>query len=601
MKTTARFDVLRERTLSEVFTLKNLKAVWASVVRQQLRSFDVQDLHDYFDFSLNIESRAREIRNLILNGQYAASPPLVYRLEKKFGICRHLMIPSPGDALVFQIITEHIANELAAVTPSEKAFYSRDKHQLKLPHQLSTASAYPWFVLWPLFQKEILKFSRNKDYLVVTDVTNFFDSIGLRELRHIVSARVKVDEVILDLLFKIIEQLTWVPDYLPSSLRGLPTINLEAFRLLAHVMLFEIDEILLARARGNFVRWMDDINFGVDSRDDAHLLLGEINDVLKSRGMALNLSKTRIYTSSEAKEHFLFDQNQRLNKFEKLRRRSKKFPSERRRFLRDFRDHLQQKHLRNWDKVTKRFFTIAGKHKLSSLHKECGKLFTDHPDVRPAILRYMLSLGYSPTLAELTLDLLSKTRRHDDVSLLALVRFVVQLEVPRTPGGRDFIEEVSAFLAEPETNFDFLSSLTFSAKYQPPSEILNLIHNESARWKDQQFMARQVVSVLPRILPSNKNGVKMLEEQVTSGPRDAASVAISVLSLHSTSRLRKRVISYLNPPEIHRPYPLQKFLMLNALLSSPTLSPSEKAKLDVLRNVTDPWYRYWLEPEGLLE
>ncbi len=316
MKTTARFDVLREKMLGKLFTIKNLTSVWRGVVRAQMRQLDILDLHDYYDFNFNIENRAKEIRNQVLKGQYKSASPLIYQLEKKFGICRHMMIPSPSDALVFQTITEHLAPLVKDATPTDKAYYSRDKHQLKLPHELQTGSPSPapWFVLWPEFQKDIMKFSTDHEYLVVTDVTNYFDNIGLRELRHIVSSRIKADEVVLDLLFKIIEQLSWVPDYLPTSLKGLPTINLEAFRLLPHMMMFEVDEILDSMTEGSFVRWMDDIDFGVDSIDRAHEVLGGVNDVLKSRGLALNLGKTAIYTAVEAKKHFLFEENQYLGK-----------------------------------------------------------------------------------------------------------------------------------------------------------------------------------------------------------------------------------------------------------------------------------------------
>jgi hypothetical protein len=85
-----------------------------------MRQLDILDLHDYYDFNFNIEDRAREIRNQVLKGQYKASPPLIYRLEKKYGICRHIMIPSPSDALVFQTITEYLAPLVKEATPTEK-------------------------------------------------------------------------------------------------------------------------------------------------------------------------------------------------------------------------------------------------------------------------------------------------------------------------------------------------------------------------------------------------------------------------------------------------------------------------------------------------
>ena len=64
MKTTARFDVLRERTLKKLFSIKNLTSVWRGIVKSQMRTLDIIDLHDYYDFNLSIEDRAKEIISL---------------------------------------------------------------------------------------------------------------------------------------------------------------------------------------------------------------------------------------------------------------------------------------------------------------------------------------------------------------------------------------------------------------------------------------------------------------------------------------------------------------------------------------------------------
>ena len=164
------------------------------------------------------------------------------------------MLPTPTDALILQTIVENLAPALLKSSPTKQAYYSRDKHSLKLPHEIKIANDYSWLARWKKFQKDILKFAKDYPYLVVTDLTNYYDNIGLRELRHVISSRVKTHETVLDLLFYIVEELSWHPDYLPTSLKGLPTINLEAFRLLAHVLLFEIDEVLKERTKNSFVR-----------------------------------------------------------------------------------------------------------------------------------------------------------------------------------------------------------------------------------------------------------------------------------------------------------------------------------------------------------
>src|SRR3954447_11410079 len=103
MKTTARFEIERQKQLSIVFTRAKLVSTWKDLVRQQLRRQAVTDLHDYYDFHSTIDAQADVIIERVLSGHYRAEPPIIYKLEKKFGICRHMMIPSPADALVFQV------------------------------------------------------------------------------------------------------------------------------------------------------------------------------------------------------------------------------------------------------------------------------------------------------------------------------------------------------------------------------------------------------------------------------------------------------------------------------------------------------------------
>jgi hypothetical protein len=609
MRTTARFSVIRKRDLSNLFTTQNLSTIWRDIVRTQMRSLSIVDLHDYHDFSANIKERAEVIRNRILKAQYKASSPLIYRIEKRYGVCRHIMIPAPSDALVFQTITEYLAPLLKKTQPTEKAYYSRDKHVLKLPHQFQQ-TRYPWFILWPKYQKEIWKFTDDCDYLVVTDITDFFDNIGLRELRHIISStissKVPVKEVILDLLFNIIEQLMWVPDYLPTSFKGLPTINIEAFRLLPHIMLFEVDQVLDKRAHGNFVRWMDDINIGVSSKDEAHSLLGTINEVLKSRGLALNLSKTDIYSAAEAKAHFMFDENTYLDQAKKMDPSAPDFPSKKAEFIAHFRSHLKKSNLKHWDKVTKRYFNIARLHKITGLLRYTYNLFLDNPSIRDSIILYLRDLGFSKRRAKIIINLLNDVKRYDDVTLYDFCRLATDMEIPRTKTGNEFINAVNGVLATAKSDFDLYCHIWFMTKYGEPHKLMSLIVNTIERWRNEQFLARQVVSVLPRLLRFNEEYVmRLLNEQMTAGPRDAASVATNIHSLLEIERLSdhsKYLSQYLFPPKRQRPYPLPKYLILTSALSSQSLKLAEKRRISgkVKEYITDPWYLYWLKKSALV-
>ena len=95
------------------------------------------------------------------------------------------------------------------------------------------------------------------EWVVVTDVANYFNSIVHSHLRNQLAALPDVTEAILHLLFRVIPAVSWKPDYLPLPPHGLPQVQFDAPRLLAHVYLYEADVFIAAQTAGNFVRWVD--------------------------------------------------------------------------------------------------------------------------------------------------------------------------------------------------------------------------------------------------------------------------------------------------------------------------------------------------------
>lgn len=120
---TERFRQLRKEALSGILTKEAATTVWRKIVRDQLRSLDIRDIYDHYDFNFNIEDRVLAIQSDILNGTYKTSAPLIYRIEKKFGVCRHMVVPTPVDALVLQVLVESLSEEILKKQPSENAYY----------------------------------------------------------------------------------------------------------------------------------------------------------------------------------------------------------------------------------------------------------------------------------------------------------------------------------------------------------------------------------------------------------------------------------------------------------------------------------------------
>ena len=600
--TTARFELERRRQLKKLFSGPRLTDLWRKLVRDQMRTFDITDLHDYYDFNCAIEARVTSIIERVLAGQYRAEAPLVYRSEKKFGVCRHLLIPAPSDALVFQLLTDALHSPIIRSQPSKGAFYARSRHAMRLPHEHQEARSYPWFILWPKFQTEIWKFSKAHPFLVTTDLTNYFDNIGLRELRHVISAIVRTKEVYLDLVFSLIEDLSWSPDYLPRSQKGLPMINIEAPRLLAHALLFEVDFVLKKRTGNNFVRWMDDINFGVADRRSANVILGEVSDVLKSRGLALNMAKTEVMTSREAMFHFMFRENLRLSAVQKRAKRLKRLQARRRlgrRVGTELAQHLKICKARNRDKVTKRYLTILGTLGVPMALARAREIYVREPSLRSSVLYYLARLPFSRSVGTTFTQLLEKTDLYDDATRFGLVAAVVKWEVPRSALGRKFVDDVKIKLDKTAKTspFDWLCLLAFLAKYGEAHEVLSVAQAAKSVGAKEPFFARQRMAVLTRGLGINRKSVlSQWRTETSTGYSDSASVATNLLHFSSDAfpAARNRLYPYLFPTKEQKPYPLPKFLLLCALASAEAELGKKLKRPEVGAHVRDPWYRHWL-------
>lgn len=597
---TERFHKLRKQELADVFSKQNIAKVWRQIVKDQLRRVDILDIYDYYDFNYNIDSRALLIRSNIFNGTYEASKPLIYRIEKKHGVCRHLVIPQPIDALILQIITEKISAEILENQPSENAFYSQDKHNLRKPHEIEEYGQN-WRGLWKKMQKQIYKFNDEKELIVVTDLSNYYDSIFIPELRKIITGYVKNNEVLLDILFKLLESISWLPDYLPYVGRGLPTTNLEGVRLLAHSFLFELDKILKETSNDSFIRWMDDIVIGVNTRVEAIETLSSSSDVLKSRGLALNLSKTNIYSAKEAEFHFLIDENAYLDKidFDKhikdgINEISKELNTR-------FNQHLNKNQsAKYYEKISKRYITAFSKLNSKRILNQVPKLFNENPGIRQNLLYYLSSLGYNKRTSEIVLKILKELKLYDDISLFNICKILTDWNVPISQDGTDFISniesEIKAFSAKRKSPFDFYCLLWLKSKYSHPEDLFLFIGKYENIWKSHPFLRRQTTSIMARLLLYKEDSVrKMLSLQIATSEPQVVSVATTILSFKNNVTIEGKVKMYLFPKSKPRIYPLQKFLVLCSFLNSEIYRNDPDIQKNIKEYIKDEHYRKWIE------
>ncbi len=597
---TARFRQLRKKSLSKIFTKKKIEDTWRQVVRAQLRDQEIKDLYDHYDLNYNIAEKAVGIRTNILSGSYKSSRSLVYRLEKKLGICRHMIIPQPVDALVLQVLAGEIATSIIKKAPSKKAFFSRN---LPKPPSLSdpgVISSYDNFSkLWIKLQEVIYSFTTHKKLIVMTDLSNYYDSINVDELKKVLLSCIKKDEVLIDLLFSIVKDISWQPDYLPYTGRGLPTSNLEAIRLLAHMFLYEIDAVLKSKSKDFFTRWMDDIVVGVDNHKQGTEIVSSVSDMIKSRGLALNLTKTSILDSKTASYHFQFKENKFLSnvKIPKKEAAIKKLALK---LLARFKKHKEDTKPKSWEKITKRYITLFGKMKSDLFLKEFVDLYVNNPGVRTNLLIYLNNLEYNSKTSSKLKNVLLKIDIFDDISLYQICYLLTQWQIPAKKYNELFLFEIEKHITnitfKNKAPSNFYSLMWFRAKYSKPDTLLNFLIKYENFWQADHFLKRQATALFSRLYLVDPQKVNtMLSAIASSGDNSSTFLANQILRFSNITTLEPKIHLYLFPTHKQKIYPLSKYLVLCSILNSKVIREDINIQRKVIEYVQDPYYVKYLK------
>ena len=299
---------LRKQDLEKIITAANIKSTWKSIVRDAMRRQFIEDPIEFLDVNLSLDNVAKDLAVQVASGDYTPFTPLRLLSEKSKGLCRQIVVPHPYDCLILQCsLSNNLYPHLKANAQHSNAFYQPDRG---FGSKVANKTGYSALQAWLDFQEKILEFSNTHPIVVVTDIANFYDCVSYAQLRNILSNFVPDQkEAILDLTLHILGSMLWQPDYMPRVEAGLPQIDLEAPRLLAHTFLYELDRFMKTTAKVDYARYMDDIDIGIDTYDNARLMLRDIDLTLHSRQVRLNAGKTKILTGGEITTHFKVKEN----------------------------------------------------------------------------------------------------------------------------------------------------------------------------------------------------------------------------------------------------------------------------------------------------
>ncbi len=515
-----RFDI-RAKKLRTIFSPQNIERIWKEKVKVSMRDQFMCDGIENFDFHVSRKIESQKLSHLILSGDYVPQKAQRILVEKSKGLCRQLVIPSIRDAIVLQCLSDALYSEIKGKAPTSKAFFEPKDHKFSSP-----PSGYGTFAAWLNFQKELFEFSKTRKFVVVTDIANYYDSISYVHLRNAIASISGVDECVIDMLIYVLGDLLWQPDYTPRIEVGLPQINLDAPRLLAHCFLYELDSYLASDPGRDFVRYMDDIDIGVDTIVDAKRALKTVDLVLQTKQVRLNSGKTVILTRPEAIRHFRIFENARLDSVQASvdHRVRHGLPLDRQRAHVEarIRQGLRKKSFDagNGEKVLKRWLGLAAKTGAVVKPEALEDLVKRRPSVRENVYSLIRSRPLTASIAGILARASQSGLLVDDAAMVEMSNYLVETFV-KNKRCHAMLEAVIAS-NDPQSYFGLYSRLWLLSKYGTPAQILTTLRDARNIWSPHERLGRLAASFMPLFYgsPEELPLKRLLGDTLNSGVRD---------------------------------------------------------------------------------
>jgi hypothetical protein len=579
----------RKAILLKILDPTKLERVWKEYLKDGFRQQHISDLHDYNDWNNNRKIEFRKIISDVTSGSYRARRAFYYTTEKKLGVYRRIAIPSVKDAIILQAFVEFFLPFAVSRQPSHNAFFSRSHGKKTDRPDIESDPIYPWFIAWRrMANKRAISISRHK-YLVVTDIANYFDNIRLDQLRNIVSSVCDFGspgsgEVFLDLVIETLNELSWVPDYLPRNHEGLVQVDFDAPRLFSHVYLYEIDEFLKLNNDDLFLRWVDDISFPGDDVEHLKDLIGRLDDILYSRGCRLNISKTQILTAEQAHAYFWIEENVQIDRLNELHSLDPRTIGRIRLSIRKFFSNRDLQ-FGQWNKIVARYISLLTKHHANLGISLAQKLLAESLPLKRKLFLNFVATGFSRRKLSLLIKALrGQKRRCDETTFGAWQVFSTWSNIPPTsiPAYARAVHRLGrSHMRDSErcSHAALLGYLRFSLVYGDDRTIVAICRLILRRFPDNEFLVRQAAAALahfPRHSDPHKELINILSK---ISPEISSSIISNVDLMHEKSTSFPNLKAYILPPSLKHPYSLERFLIARACARSPSVSAAQRKSI----------------------
>lgn len=385
-------------------------SLWSSwkEVRKQLKRAPRRDVLDFLEYDIDPEVWISRLLRRLSSEEYSPERPVRYTLAKAKGFDRVITVPAVPDLVLYRTIVDHLYRKAKtqqvrhayfsqstlskAVDAAEKAAVLEMEGggaEDETPYPTAARNTFLEWLKYDQYRK-LLIFKRVYPYIVVTDITNFFDSVLYGRIEESLYG-IPAPPRLVSLLFLLLESFSLREAFTPVQRIGLPVDPCDCSRVLAHMILFPHDRRMVKRVGDDaYVRWMDDQNIGVQSKAEGMRVLGAVCESLRKLHLTPNSSKSTILSLSRAKRYFHFAANSALDALEALPHdTSKQRTMLRRSVRREWAVARQLEGEGEWQKILKRFYRQAARSRSKLLVRRARADVKEMPGLVERITDYL--------------------------------------------------------------------------------------------------------------------------------------------------------------------------------------------------------------------
>lgn len=400
-----------------------LKTIWKKRVRGGLRSIRLGEFeldHDPLEclaFDWELDKVTTNLAESIRNGTYRAQSGAAIRGAKSTGLTRPLASLDPRDLLVYIALVHLIENDLLQKSVPWVQF-GRSQSAGK---ENDSSAESGWFRMWLKRQGQIWIITSSHEWIVESDVANFFASLSIDKVCEHVLNNSKGDAELVGLMRHMLGAFAPMTRYQRSAAGGLPQENFDGSRVIAHTMLGPLDEEFRSEGTTDrYSRWVDDIVIGADSWPEALRQVQRVQQSLEKLGLYPNSSKTKIVPRATfAYEHYK-DENDYLGEVTAEIEKTDE-PADRKAYESFVRSHVrEQTKRRAWERVLRRTYTTSRNIADETLLRYAHGHLRNYPGSSAQILEYLASFRLTPKRVDLLTSVLSDLGNvYDDIDIRA--------------------------------------------------------------------------------------------------------------------------------------------------------------------------------------